>query len=231
MATDALHHLQQASDQIVDLFVQALTFDRQGRLTEAKRSRDRGGVLFDQHLASWFESRFRRCGLDEGEAQDQTQEAFTKLYVYLQKNPVRSNAFGLICRMQRSIFADWLRHKKAQRRSAKHKDKEGKAIAAEVQLDEDEWTELMQTHAGAGGDPMHGLRNCVERKLAEMEIVAPTYVEVLELAALRLSAREIAAVIYDKPEADVSKREEGNMRSRVNEARNKARVLFAECRD
>ncbi len=224
-SASAFDELRRAAAEVMAFFVQARLLDQgQRRSPEADRARELGGRLLHQRFSRWFERHYQRLGLDEAQAQDLTQEAFIKLYLQANGGTVPSNPFALICAIRRSTFLDHFRHQRADKRLA------ASGESAEVLLGDDEWLDLI-ANSGASEEASADLADCVQRKLAQMQSKSASRAEILELLCFGMSAREIAAVVYAKPESDVSAQEAANIRDRIYNTRNQARALFAECRE
>lgn len=224
VAAGPLQRLQQAAQQVVELFAEAARHDAARRPREARQARERGGRLLHDSFSRWFERHFRRLGASDETAEDLTQDAFVKLYTQVHAQGARSNAFALLCAVRRSTYLDHLKHLHAAKRSA-----DDAAQPAERLLSDEEWLELDETRGAE--PPPADLVDCVQRKLHLYQAAAPSRAEVLELLCFGLSAREIAAVVYAKDEADVTAQEAANVRDRIYNARQQARALFAECKD
>jgi DNA-directed RNA polymerase specialized sigma24 family protein len=212
MSESALDRLRLAADEALGLFAQAVAHEAARRPREAARAREQGGRLLHHSFARWFQRHYRRLGLSEDTAEDLTQDAFVKLYLQAHTHGVRGNAFALVCTVRRSVFLDHLKRHRAAMRGGSDALGEGDASDA------------------AAGD-LAALVDCVQRKLVVYQREAPARAEVLELLCFGLSAREIAAVVYAKPEPEVTPQEAANMRDRIYNTRNQARALFAECRE
>jgi DNA-directed RNA polymerase specialized sigma24 family protein len=228
MTDSPLDRLRQAADEALGLFAQAVVHEAAQRPREAAGARERGGRLLHQAFSRWFQRHYRRLGLSEDAAEDLTQDAFVKLYLQAHTHGVRGNAFALVCTVRRSVFLDHLkRHRAAMRGGA-----DAAPGGAEVLLSDEEWLALADGQGdGTGEHGLAGLVDCVQRKLVAYQREAPARAEVLELLCFGLSAREIAAVVYAKPEPEVTPQEAANMRDRIYNTRNQARALFAECRE
>jgi len=226
-ATDGVFQaLQQAAEEVFALFAQAVAHDRAGRLREAERARNQGGRLLHGRFGRWFERHYTRLGLDEAAAQDLAQDAFIRVYTQVHGHGVRGNAFALLCAVRRTTFLDHLKRLHADKRSAG----EARAGTAEVLLDDEAWETLLTTTA-ADDTASPDLQDCVQRKLQQFQAAAPARAEVLEMLCFGLSAREIAAVVYAKPEDAISAQEAANVRDRIYHTRHQARTLFAECEE
>ena len=228
MSVSALDRLREAADEALALFAQAVSHEAAQRLREAASARERGGRLLHQCFSRWFQRHYLRLGVSEGTAEDLTQDAFVKLYLQAHTHGVRSNAFALVCTVRRSVFLDHIKRHRAAMRGGS----DLLAGGAEVLLSDEEWLALADGQDGDAQDgTLAGLVDCVQRKLVVYQREAPTRAEVLELLCFGLSAREIAAVVYAKPEPEVTPKEAANMRDRIYNTRNQARSLFAECRE
>ena len=228
MSESALDRLRLAADEALGLFAQAVAHEAARRPREAARAREQGGRLLHHSFARWFQRHYRRLGLSEDTAEDLTQDAFVKLYLQAHTHGVRGNAFALVCAVRRSVFLDHLKRHRAAMRGGS----DALAGGAEMLLSDEEWDALGEGAASdaAAGD-LAALVDCVQRKLVVYQREAPARAEVLELLCFGLSAREIAAVVYAKPEPEVTPQEAANMRDRIYNTRNQARALFAECRE
>lgn len=228
MTESALDRLRLAAEEALGLFAQAVAHEAAQRLREAAIARERGGRLLHQSLARWFQRHYRRLGLSEDTAEDLTQDAFVKLYLQAYSHAVRGNAFALVCAVRRSVFLDHLKRLRAAMRGGSDALPGG----AEVLLSDEEWGVLADGQSdGAQPADLAVLVDCVQRKLVDYQRQSPARAEVLELLCFGLSAREIAAVVYAKPEPEVTPQEAANMRDRIYNTRHQARTLFAECRE
>jgi DNA-directed RNA polymerase specialized sigma24 family protein len=225
MAIDSLQVMHDAATQVFAHFAEARQADRAKKPAAAQAARNQAGRLLFQVFGRWMDSFFERKGVPSDEAQDLTQDTMLKLSAYA--NDVKANGFALICRARRSIFIDYLKRRQAGKR--KVGTAQSGEMSAELQLDDDSWDALSESVADER-IPFE-LVDCVQRKLSVFRQVAGVRADVLELRATGLSAREIAGVLFDKAEADITKREEANVRARIYDMKDQVQSLFAECKD
>lgn len=224
MATDNLQLMRDSATRVFQLLAEARAHDQGRRPGAAQTARNEAGRELDKTFSRWMNKFYMRLGLSDEEAQDMTQDAMLRMVALT--STVKSNAFALLCRTRRSVFVDYLKHRNAGKRKAGAGGKDD--VQAEVMLTEEDWDLLSDS---TGTRDSHDLRNCVEHKLEEFRQASPTRAEVLELHAHGFSAREIAAIIYDKPEDEVTAKEEASVRDRIYNAKKQAQILFAECKD
>lgn len=225
MAIDSLQQMQAAATRIFEHFADARRADEAGQPRVAQAARDQAGTLLMKVFGTWMDRFYLRRGVHEDEAGDMTQDAMLRLVAYSYE--VRGNAFALVCRARVSVLVEHWRRRGAGKRRV------GTAAAgdqvAEVLVGDESWEALSETVA-ADELPAE-LIDCVQRKMFMFREISAARAEVLELHVMGLSAREIASVIYDKPEAEVTKGEERNMRARVYDMKDQVQALFSECKD
>ena len=225
MAIDSLQHMRDAATRIFDHFADARRAEEARQPRVAQASRDKGGTELMKAFGTWMDRFYLRHGVHEDEAGDMTQDAMLRLVAYSYE--VRGNAFALICRARVSVLVEhWRRRGAGKRRTGNSAT--GDQVA-EVQVGDESWDALSETVAA--DDVPAELIDCVQRKMFAFREISPARAEVLELHVMGLSAREMASVVYDKPEADVSKGEERNMRARVYDMKDQVQALFLECKD
>lgn len=225
MAIDSLQHMRDAATRIFDHFADARRAEEARQPRAAQASRDKAGTELVKVFGTWMDRFYLRRGVHEDEAADMTQEALLRLVAYSYE--VRGNAFALICRARVSVLVEhWRRRGAGKRRTGNSAT--GDQLA-EVQVGDESWDALSETVA-ADEVPAE-LVDCVQRKMFAFREISPARAEVLELHVMGLSAREMASVVYDKPEADVTKGEERNMRARVYDMKDQVQALFLECKD
>jgi DNA-directed RNA polymerase specialized sigma24 family protein len=225
MAIDSLQLMQAAATRIFDHFADARRADETGQPRVAQAARDKAGTELMKVFGTWMDRFYQRRGVHEDDAGDMTQDAMLRLVAYSYE--VRGNAFALICRARVSVLVEHWRRRGAGKRRV------GTSAAgdqvAEVLVGDESWEALSETVA-ADELPAE-LIDCVQRKMHLFREISAARAEVLELHVMGLSAREIASVIYDKPEAEVTKGEERNMRARVYDMKDQVQALFLECKD
>jgi len=225
MANDSLQVMQEAATNVFELLVEARRQDDAGNEAAGQRARDKAGRQLLQTFGRWLDRYFLRMGVPADEAQDMAQDAMLKLVAM--QSAVKENAFAVICRARHSIFVDHLKHRKAGKRMV------GTAASgefeAELQLSDESW-DFVSDSVAAEATPFD-LIDCVRRKLTQYRQQSATRADVLEMHVIGLNAAEIGAVIYKKAEAAVTKREEANVRQRMNDMQSQLQTLFAECKD
>lgn len=225
MAIDSLQHMRDAATRIFDHFADARHADDAGQLRAAQAARDKAGTELMRVFGTWMNRFYLRRGVHEDEAADMTQDAMLRLVAYSYE--VRGNAFALICRARVSVLVEhWRRRGAGKRRTGNSAT--GDQVA-EVQVGDESWDALSETVPA--DDVPAELIDCVQRKMFAFREISPARAEVLELHVMGLSAREMASVVYDKPEAEVTKGEERNMRARVYDMKDQVQALFRECKD
>jgi DNA-directed RNA polymerase specialized sigma24 family protein len=225
MAINSLQQMQDAAARIFDHFADARRADEGRQPRVAQGSRDKAGTELMKVFGTWMHRFYLRYGVREDEAADMTQDAMLRLVAYSYE--VRGNAFALICRARVSVLVEhWRRRGAGKRRTGTSAT--GDQVA-EVLVGDDSWDALSETVAA--DELPADLIDCVQRKMFMFREVSPARAEVLELHVMGLSAREMASVVYDKPEAEVSKGEERNMRARVYDMKDQLQALFLECKD
>lgn len=225
MAIDSLQHMRDAATRIFDHFADARRAEEARQPRVAQAARDKAGVELMKVFGTWMNRFYLRRGVHEDEAADMTQDALLRLVAYSYE--VRGNAFALICRARVSVLVEhWRRRGAGKRRTGNSAT--GDQVA-EVQVSDESWDALSETVA-ADDMPVE-LVDCVQRKMFAFREISPARAEVLELHVMGLSAREMASVVYDKPEAEVSPGDERNMRARVYDMKDQVQALFRECKD
>lgn len=225
MAIDSLQQMQAAATRIFEYFAEARRADEARQPRQAQAWRDKAGTELMKVFGRWMDRFYLRHGVHEDEVVDMTQDALMRLVAYSYE--VRGNAFALICRARVSVLVEHWRRRGAGKRRV------GTSAAgdqvAEVMVGDESWDALSETVAAE--ELPAELIDCVQRKMFMFREISPARAEVLELHVMGLSAREMASVVYDKPENEVSKGEERNMRARVYDMKDQVQALFLECKD
>lgn len=207
--------------EAADLMFQLL---REGGQATAEAAR-----LMDRELGRWMDHYFRRFGVPDHEAEELTMDVWVK--VFSRDYDVKSNGFALLCRMRKSRLADYIKHRRAAKRSADVGDAggEGASRSAEIALDDEAWDHLRESIAGEM--PSFELSDCVQRKMVVYQQVSPARAELLELVATGLSYREMACIVFDVDDAAVTQQLVNRIRNRIEEARKQAAQYFEECKE
>lgn len=217
-------------DEAKEIFLllgEARRLDSVGQTAAAQQSRDKAGVVLVKHFAKGIVGFFRRHGADDTQAEDLLIEVYQKLLQFDQ--PIRGKAAALLQTMAQSVLIDYWRRRGAGKRLV-GTERAGQQ-RAEVQVAEEIWDILSQTVPGAAGMAAFDTQQCVQKKLAQLHRTHPDRARLLELQTAGYTGREMAAILYDKPEAEVSPREEANIRQRINDMKAQVQELFLECLD
>jgi DNA-directed RNA polymerase specialized sigma24 family protein len=205
--------VQEAADQVF------------GLLRGGARDQKQAALFMDGVLGRWMDHYFRRLGVPEDEAEELTMDVWVKVLAARYED--RGNGFALLCRMRHSRYVEYLRARHADKRTGG--SVEGLDGVSEVQGDEDFWNIVLDTVAAPAAP--EGLEDCVQRKFQLFQRVAPARASLLELLAEGLSYREVAGVVFDLEEAQVTNRYVARIRNRIEEARRQAEPYFEECQD
>jgi DNA-directed RNA polymerase specialized sigma24 family protein len=193
-----------------------------GRTADARQAELAAGRLMaGGALGGWVLGYFRRKGVREAEAEELAQDVWSK--VIAGGYTVRSNALGLLHRIVISRLKDHIR----QRRQGI----DGWIVERPAgDEDDDEWSWL-QSLSPPALQPSAELLDCVRRRFAEFERDNSDRAALLEMIALQLSYKEIAAALFDKDETAVTDADIGRVRDRIYRARKQAEDYFRDCQD
>lgn len=190
-----------------------------------RRDAARVVAQLNDQLGRWIDRYFLRQGVPESEAEELTGQVWIRLLSIQSED--KGNGFALLCRVRRSVFIDYVRARRAEKRTGG--TIAGDTGASEVYGDEDFWDVLSDTAEAPG--PPADLEDCVQRKFAIFRSVAPARASLLEMITLGLSYKEIASSLFDIPEDDVTQQQVARVRNRIEEARKQAEPFFRECED
>lgn len=199
------------------------------RLKQGGKEADQAWRMIHGPLGRWIEGRFRRWRVDQMEAEDLLAEVWVRLLKAPPLDPER--AFAVICRTQRTVFIDWLRRRYAGIRDAKRTVVPG---ADTEDGSEDVLTSLMDQAAFDQSKEQArfaDLADCIERKLTLFESINPDRAELLVMMVEGLSYREIAMILFNKEEGEVTKKDEQNVKNRIENARKEGRTYLDQCKE
>lgn len=222
MASDAyLAELKEAAERLFQLIDKSRQLRLTGETAAARQcDREIGRLLLEGVLAQWMLRFFRRKKVPADLVEDLAQSVRLKLI--RARYRVQENAFGLLHRAAYSQFVDYWR------KIESGVDKYLVDRPDDFDGDDDTWLQSVQQQQPTP-DPY--LLVAVRRSLQTLEKINPKRAAILEMVAEGLSAKEIAAVLYDKDKDAVTEAEEHNIRDRVYQARKQAKPLFGDCHD
>lgn len=227
MAKDVLAAVGPLASELLDLLAQAQALRLEGRLADASKVEAKAGALMVQgRLASWMVSNFRRKGVDAQTSEDLAQDVWLKLIRMACEGrlDLRGHAIGLLGIMARTRLIDHFEAVSGTAEDPAHRQEN----TDETQEDKPGFDvdDLPQRDP-----PDMPLTDCVQRKMLEFAAVAPERAELLQWEALGYTHREVAVMVLKKPLEEVTRKDEGAMRSRLYEARKQAKPYFKECKD
>lgn len=173
-------------------------------------------MLLDKELTNRVTRYFLRHRIPPEVAEELTNDLWLKLVT--SRFDGRTRPVVWMWKIGRSLMIDWIRREAAEKRGR----------AAQGDLDDDEWLELMESVPSMS---MPGwIRLCIERAIWQLEQDDPARAEVLRMVFEGWTDVEIA-IYYGADPDTLSKKQQTAARDRVYRARKRAQEYFADCKD
>lgn len=173
-------------------------------------------MLLDKELTNRVTRYFLRHRIPPEVAEELTNDLWLKLVT--SRFDGRTRPVVWMWKIGRSLMIDWIRHEAAEKRGR----------AAQGDLDDDKWLELMESVPSLS---MPGwIRLCIERAIWQLEQDDPARAEVLRMVFEGWTDVEIA-IYYGADPDTLSKKQQTAARDRVYRARKRAQEYFADCKD